>query len=325
MGLEDQYEEANGLPQPKRRESEERIPPVSSLPRSRTAAPSDNGSPGARDLWLRSHQAPNTTRPESRRIYPHGRVWPHAVHSAREALIRVSRTRGRRAPATVGYRPPTVDCPPARFSTTLTCPIRALHKAIARTQAGFNGCPPQSSPTARRAGGGRRGMLQMHYYVIRFRLSSINLWGSHSSCYICSRHQLRLFFLLANALTRSFGLYVLDLSLPLLRSAIAHLPPFFFIYSVYALTPLSVALEHSFPSSLTNSHTPSMVSLLYALSCTLQLFSILIHLYWGLPRRLLLLFHEFYCILHYSSLYISRLEPISITYLARKTSTNANC
>lgn len=77
-------------------------------------------------------------------------------------------------------------------------------------------------------------MLQMHYYVIRFRLSSINLWGSHSSCYICSRHQLRLFFLLANALTRSFGLYVLDLSLPLLRSAIAHLPPFFFIYSVYA-------------------------------------------------------------------------------------------
>lgn len=42
MGLEDQYEEANGLPQPKRRESEERIPPVSSLPRSRTAASSDN-------------------------------------------------------------------------------------------------------------------------------------------------------------------------------------------------------------------------------------------------------------------------------------------
>lgn len=228
MGLEDQYEEANGLPQPKRRESEERIPPVSSLPRSRTAAPSDNGSLGARDLWLRSHQAPNTTRPESRRIYPHGRVWPHAVHSAREALIRVACTRGRRALAPAGYRPPTVDCPPARFSTTLTCAIRALHKAIARTQACFNGCPPQSSRTARRAGGGRRGMLQMHYYVIRFRLSSINLWGSHSSCYICSRHQLRLFFLLANALTRSFGLYVLDLSLPLLRSAIRAPPSVLF-------------------------------------------------------------------------------------------------
>jgi len=52
-----------------------------------------------------------------------------------------------------------------------------------------------------------------------------------------------------------------------------------------------------------------MVSLLYA-SCTL-------HLFWGLPRRLLLLFHEFHRILHYSSLYI-RLESISITYLARK-------
>lgn len=58
------------------------------------------------------------------------------------------------------------------------------------------------------------------------------------------------------------------------------------------------------------------LSLLYA-SCTLQRFFLLIHLYWGLPRRLLLLFHEFYRILHYSSLYI-RLEPISITYLALK-------
>lgn len=99
-------------------------------------------------------------------------------------------------------------------------------------------------------------------------------WSSHSSCYICSRHQLRLFFLLANALTRSFSLYVLDLSLPLLRSAIAHLPPFFFIYSVYALTTLSVALEHSFPSSLTNSHTPSMVLCFmhYLVLCSFSLF-----------------------------------------------------